>query len=440
MKKRRILVVDATGRGHAISDAFRRTDGRAEVHYGPGNTLAEIDGIMVAGSVALTKPESVVSYCRVNSIDLAFVSHIDALSSGTVDALQQEGIPVIGATAGSVRLEADKAFCKSFCHRHGIPTPAYREFTDPEAAREYIRQRQHPVVIKANGFCENGDGAYVTSTIEEAEAAVEAIMIRGRHGRSGSKIIVEERVFGPEISVFALLDGRTFLPFPSAMDYKRVGDRDAGQNCDGMGSISPHPFDSPALRLEIAESILMPLMRGLQAEDLTFTGFIFIGAMITRTGLQVLEINTRFGDSEAEVVFPSLQSSLLDLCDAALEGRVGSTVARFDNVNRCGIVLAQGATDGHQGWPQGDFETGIPISGIENAREEASVFFAGIKAAEQGSPVTAGGRVLHVVGSGTTMEEAYYAAYKGAHKITFRGLTMRSDIGRPLPAETSTAA
>lgn len=426
----KILLLDSTGRGHAIAEAFRRTAPMCEVHYGPGNLFAERDRLVIAHSVSLTDPATAIDYCRKNGIGMALVTNLDAIRSGAVDALRGSGVSVLGASFASSRLEADKAYCRSFCLRHQIPGPRFSMFSDPKAAQEHVRSVGHTVVVKANGLCDNGDGAHVCSDPDAAARAVEEIMIEKIHGSAGDTVLIEERLFGTEISMFALFDGAGgFLMFPPALDYKRFGDGDTGGNCDGMGSIYPHPYDSSALRSEIEQHIFRPIAQGFRDDGIDFTGFLFVGGMLTNTGIKVLEINVRFGDSEAQVIFPNLQDSLLDIVELGLRGKLDGRRARFGSASRCCVVLAQGATRGHPGWPVGSFSTGNLIKGIEEASlSGADVFFGRVDSLD-GTPVTSGGRVLHVVGSGHFISDAIEAAYKAVAHVQFDGLVNRSDIG-----------
>ncbi|MBU1315030.1 MAG: phosphoribosylamine--glycine ligase [Alphaproteobacteria bacterium] len=426
----RILVVDSTGRGHSIAEALRRTAPRCEVHYGPGNPFATAERLVVADAVRLDDPGSAVDYCQRNGIGMALVTNLDAICAGTVDALKAAGIKALGATREASGLEADKDFSRSFCQRNGIPGPSSSVFTDSDAAKAYVRERDHPVVVKAAGLCENGDGAHVCDDENDAFRAIDAMLIDRIHGAAGETLVVEERLFGTEISMFALFDvNGGFMMFPPALDYKRFGDGDTGGNCDGMGSIYPHPYDSAALRHEIEQNIFRPIARGFAKEGIEFTGFLFVGGMLTSSGIKVLEINVRFGDSEAQVVFPSLEDNLLQIISMGFEGRLGDRRGRFLPDSRCCIVLAQGATEGFPGWPLGAFETGHQIHGIDEARRIGCDVFLGRVGNSGGRPVTAGGRVLNVVGSGDTLADAVQMAYHGAGLIQFEGLTCRKDVG-----------
>lgn len=429
----RVLVVDATGRGHAICDLFVRTDPDVVVYYGPGCAVIEHDRIRPAGGVTLDDPSTVVDFLRTQPVDLVFVANIDALSRGYVDVLRRFGYPVIGPTRAAAALESSKATGKRFCADHGIPTAEFQTFTDPMSARAYIRSRPYACVVKADGLTPNGDGAVVCDTVVEAEDAV--LRLADEVG-DAFRVVVEQRLYGQEISVFALVDDNSYVLLPTAMDYKRVFDGDRGGNCDGMGSIAPHPAEDDALRAEIRDRLLDPFMRGLRVDGLSFTGFLYLGAMITDAGLRVIEINARFGDSEAQVVLPSVTTPFVDLCRAVLARRVGEHQVDVDGLRRCSVALTQGGLDpadphAPPGWPFGRFVTGQPVRGLTAAAAapQAQLFYGHLQLGPQREPVTAGGRVLHAVGRGETLDDAREAAYRAVERVTFPGRRYRHDIG-----------
>jgi phosphoribosylamine---glycine ligase len=428
----KVMVIDATGRGHAICDLFVRTNSRVVVYYAPGCELVDHSRIRSVQEISLTDVGTVISFLQNNPVDFVFVSNIDALCRGYVDAISAAGWPVIGPDAAAATLEASKVRGREFCTAHGLPIPPYRAFHGSAAASEFIRHRpEGPCVVKANGLTADGDAAIVCETRAAALDAVSTLS--AAHGRE-ELMLVEELVTGTEISVFALLDGTSALLFPPAMDYKRalVGDR--GKNCDGMGSIAPHPAESPELRAQLKRTLVEPLVRGIAAENLRFTGFVYIGAMLTVNGLVVLEINARFGDSEAEVILPGLTSDFAALCHAVLAGGLSAESVSTDGLARCSVALVQGAVSGDDprlrpGWPHGKFAVGQPVAGLSAFVPGTQVFCAGVRRDDLGQPVTAGGRVLHVVGAGVAPELARERAYRRAAQISFAGISYRSDIG-----------
>lgn len=428
----RVLVVDGTGRGHAICELFTRTDPGTVVFYGPGCPVIEHDRIVPVPSISLVNPRCAVEFLAENPVDFVFVSNIDALSRGYVDLLRAFGHRVIGPTMAAAALESSKERGKQFCLDHCLPTAAYQAFTDPAEAREYVRALPYPCVVKIDELTPNGDGAVVCDTGAQALAAVDRFA--DEYG-ARFRVVVEQRLYGSELSVFALLDGEDFLLFPTAMDFKRTLDQDAGANCDGMGSVSPHPAAGEALDTEIRTVLLEPLVRGLRAEGLDYTGFVYLGCMITETGLKVIEINARFGDSEAEVVLPAIRSDFTDLCHAVLAGRLGERTLRSDGLSRCSVALTQGCldpTDPHAGpgWPFGGFDAGQTVHGLGAVEpEDAVVYFANLGLDGTGRPVSTGGRVLHVVGAGPSPAAARAAAYRRVDTVSFAGMRYRTDIG-----------
>ncbi|QDQ25801.1 phosphoribosylamine--glycine ligase [Chitinimonas arctica] len=430
-----ILVVDCTGRGHAICDLLIRTDPNAIVFYGPGCELIDHPRIIPVSSISLTDPRTALAFLSRHAVDFVFVANIDALSSGYVDTLRQYGYPVIGPSRATARLESSKDYGKRFCNAHGLPTAPFRTFTDPFEAGAYIRALPYPCVVKADGLRPDGDGTVICGTPDEALTAVAGF---ARQSGSQFRVVVEKRLYGEEISVFALLDGDSYLLFPTAADFKRSLEEDAGKHCDGMGSISPHPLENEALREEIHTALMEPLLAGLRHDRLDFSGFVYISAMLTEAGLRVLEINTRFGDSEAEAVLPSVQNNFTMLCHAILTRSLHGQRLRTDGRIRCSVALTQGCLDRYDpaalpGWPFGNFAVGQLVHGLGAVdHEEATLFYAGLKKDHLGRPISSGGRVLHVVGCGDTLSEAMQRTYSQVGRIAFRGMRYRVDIGARL--------
>jgi phosphoribosylamine---glycine ligase len=430
----RVLVVDATGRGHALCDLFVRTDPAVQIYYGPGSNAVRHDRIVPVPEIALHDAGTVIDFCRHTSVEFVLVSYIDSLVAGFIDELRARGILCIGPTRAAAALEASKRRAKRFCFDHGIPTAPFGYFEDPNEAKAYIRSLPYPVVVKADSLRTVGDGVHVCSDAFEAEAAVDALLAQQHDGHDFA-VIVEKRLFGEEISIFALLDGGDYLLFPPARDFKRALDFDRGKNCDGMGSIAPHPFDCPELRAQIRTAIMNPLRRGLRDEGLDFTGFIYAGAIMTAQGLQVLEINARFGDSEAEAVLPGVHTNFTALCRRVISRDLGNAQLATDGYIRCSVAATQGSTDPGNpamppGWPFGEFETGHRVIGTDSVDcDRADLFMAGMALDQDKMPVTAGGRVLHVVGRGLSPHEAIHAAYDRMDRISFPGKRCRSDIG-----------
>lgn len=431
-----VLLVDGTGRGSALCDLFVRTDPAVTVFYGPGCDVIDHPRIRCVPSISVHDARTVLEFLDAQPVEFVFVSHIDALSAGLVDTLRRAGHKVVGPAAAAAALEASKARGKRFCVEHGIPVPEHRVFTGLAEAVAYIRSRPYPCVVKADGLTADGDGSIVCATAAEAEAAAERLA-----GDGLLPLVVEERLSGPEISVFALLDGREAMLFPPAMDYKRTLDGDEGKNCDGMGSVAPHPADGPELRDTLRTVLVEPFVRGLRAEGLDFTGFVYLGAVLTARGPVVIEINARFGDSEAQVVLPGVRENFTDLCRAVLAGGLDRREARHDGRTRCSLAMVQGHVPGTDpelcpGWPFGAYLTGQPVSGLRTGDGIGGVYFANVRRDESGRPVTSGGRVLHVVGAGPSLADAREMAYREAARISFPGARYRSDIGADLNADS----
>jgi phosphoribosylamine--glycine ligase len=446
-----VLVIDGTGRGHALCEMFTRTDPEVTVFYGPGCDLIEDPRIVPVSSVSLTDPATALRFLSAQPVEFTFVSNIDALSRGYVDVLRAAGHRVVGPTREAARLESSKERGKAFCLANDVPTAEYRHFIDPVSAKAYIRSLPYACVVKTDGLTPDGDGAVVCDTAAAAAAAVDAFARVADRAGEPFEAVVEERLNGTEISVFALLDGDSYLMFPTAADFKRTLEQDAGKNCDGMGSVSPHPADSPELHEEIRRTLLEPVLAGIRKEGLDYSGFLYVGAMMTDAGLRVIEINARFGDSEAEAVLPGVVSDFTALCRAVLDRELHLQELRTDGLARCSVALTQGCLEPADpaalpGWPFGAFATGQPVSGLDRVdRSEASVFYANIRRDSSdnpggGLPVSSGGRVLHVVGSAPTPGQARELAYRQIQRVSFPGMRYRGDIGAAgTTASTSTS-
>jgi len=426
-----VLVIDSTGRGHAICDLFVRTNPQVTVYYGPGCDVIEHDRIRSVGSISLTDPATAIRFLQQQPVEFVFVSNIDALSIGYADVLRAAGYPTVGPGQAAAELESSKARGKQFCLDHGIPVADFEVFSDADKARDHV-SRLDQCVVKTDGLTPDGDGSVVC---ESPMTAIQAVDRFAATAGAELRLVVEQRLIGQEISVLALLDRNGALMFPLALDYKRSLDGDLGTNCDGMGSISPHPLDDARLRDQLYRQLLVPLLAGLREEQLDFTGFVYLGAMLTAAGPAVFEINTRFGDSEAEAVLPGVQSDFLELCRAVLDGRLSEHRLRCDDLARCSIALVQGGLEPDQqgnptGWPFGEYSTGHPVDGLNEVDgDQARLFYANLRRDPAGRPVTAGGRVLHVVGFDASADQARRNAYHQSERVVFPGKRVRSDIG-----------
>jgi len=416
----KILVIGSGGREHALLWKLARSPRTSALHCAPGN--AGTAEIATNHPIAATDLPGLLSLAKAEKIDLTIVGPDDPLAAGIVDLFQNEGLRVFGPKASAARLEASKSFAKEFMIRHGIPTAASKTFTNSSDALAHCATAPYPLVVKADGLA-LGKGVVIAQTREEAEEAVRQSMIEKIFGDAGNIVVIEEFLTGPECSIHALIDGKNYTLFPDAKDHKRALDGDQGLNTGGMGTISPSRIVDEAVMDRIRTEILDPFTRGLAADDLTFSGMLFPGLMMTPDGPKVLEFNCRFGDPETQSLMRRMKSDLLDLIDGTIDGKLAAVTPEWDDRAAVCIVLASG------GYP-GPIEKGKVISGIEEASSDPDVvvFHAGT-ATKDGQVVTNGGRVLGVTALGSTLEEALFKAYAAADKITFEGKQLRRDIG-----------
>ena len=419
-----ILVIGSGGREHALLWKLSQSPRVSRLHCAPGN--AGTAKLATNHAVPATDLQGLVALAKSQLIDLTIVGPDDPLAAGIVDLFQENGLRVFGPVASAARLEASKSFAKEFMVRHGIPTAASHTFSNSEAALAHCRAASYPLVVKADGLA-LGKGVVIALTQAEAEEAVRQSMIEKVFGDAGSIVVIEEFLTGPECSIHALVDGTNYTLFPDAKDHKRALDGDQGLNTGGMGTISPSREVEGVMAERIRHEVMDPFVQGLAADGLPFNGMLFPGLMMTPKGPMVLEFNCRFGDPETQVLMRRLQSDLLDLIEATIDGRLSSVQPVWDERAAVCVVLASG------GYP-GPIEKGKVITGLEKVEEEASVdpdvviFHAGT-ALKNGMVVTNGGRVLGVTALGETLEEARAKAYAAADKIAFEGKQLRRDIG-----------
>lgn len=416
----KILVIGSGGREHALLWKLAQSPRVTALHCAPGN--AGTAQLAANHPVAATDLPGLVALAKAEKIDLTVVGPDDPLAAGIVDCFQKEGLRVFGPVAAAARLEASKSFAKEFMVRHGIPTAGSATFSDPETALAHCAKASYPLVVKADGLA-LGKGVVIAQTQDEAETAVRQSMIEKVFGDAGNTVVIEEFLTGPECSIHALVDGKGYALFPDAKDHKRALDGDRGLNTGGMGTISPSREVDGAMQERIRREVMEPFVRGLVVDGLPFSGMLFPGLMMTPNGPKVLEFNCRFGDPETQSLMRRLQSDLLDLIEATIDGKLSSVTPEWDDRAAVCIVLASG------GYP-GPIEKGKVITGIEAADSvpDVVVFHAGT-ALKDGKVVTNGGRVLGVTALGATLEEARTKAYAAADKITFEGKQLRHDIG-----------
>lgn len=418
----KILVIGSGGREHAIVRALKKSPRATDIYVLPGNGGISADAVCVPGSA--TDVAGAVDFAREIGADFAVVTPDDPLCLGMADALEHIGVPVFGPSKAAAQIEGSKVFAKGLMRKYGIPTAACEVFDDFEAALAYVDAAPLPIVVKADGLA-LGKGVTVAQTREEARSAVRAAMCERVFGESGARLVIEEYLEGPEVSVLSFTDGHTLVPMVSSMDHKRALDGDLGPNTGGMGTVAPNPWYTPEIAAECMERIFLPTMRAMNAEGRTFRGCLYFGLMLTKDGPKVIEYNCRFGDPETQVVLPLLDTDLLEIMEATAAGRLAEVDIRWKPGSACCVILASG------GYPKA-YKKGLPISGLEeNGQlhgEPAEVFHAGTKL-ESGRYYTNGGRVLGVTATASSLEEAVSRAYAAADRISFEGLHRRGDIG-----------
>ena len=419
---KRILITGSGGREHALAWKLSQSPAVDHIYVAPGNagTALLAENVPIAPENA----QGLLAFARENRIDLTVVGPDDALAAGVVDVFEDAGHRIFGPRASAARLESSKAFAKDFMQRHGIPTAAYREFTDSAEAREYCRTANYPLVVKADGLA-LGKGVIIAADFDQADAAIRTCMEEKVFGAAGMRVVVEEFLVGVECSIHALIDGKGYLLFPDCRDHKKALDGDLGLNTGGMGTICPSGTVDEALAVRIHTEILDRFLAGLKADGLIFRGMLFPGLMLTADGPKVLEFNCRWGDPETQVLVRRLNSDLLPLLESTIDGTLADQVPVWDEAAAVCVILASG------GYP-GSYQKGLPIEGLAKAEaiKGVEVFHAGTKRSD-GSVVTNGGRVLGVTGKALGLDAARAMAYQGADQIFFDGIQRRNDIGAP---------
>ena len=411
-----IMVIGGGGREHALIRKLKENPGVERIWALPGNGGIARDAECV--NIGAKDLEGILAFAKSHPVDYAVVAPDDPLVLGCVDMLEAEGIPCFGPRKNAAVLEGSKVFAKDLMRKYGIPTAAYEVFSDPKEALVYLETAPIPTVVKADGLA-LGKGVTVAMTREEAVEAVRQIMEEKKFGTSGDKIVIEEYLEGPEVSVLSFTDGETLVPMVSSMDHKRAGDGDTGLNTGGMGTVAPNPCYTPAVAAECMERIFLPTIRAMKAEGRPFKGCLYFGLMITKDGPKVIEYNCRFGDPETQVVLPLLESDLLEVMQAVTEGRLAECPVRFRKAHACCVVLASAGYPAH-------YEKGYEISIPEEVL--AHTYVAGA-AEKDGKLVTSGGRVLGVTAVAGSLREAVDAAYAMADRVEFGNKYLRRDIG-----------
>lgn len=418
-----VLVLGGGGREHAMAWKAAQSARVNTVYCAPGNPgMAQLEkGVCVA-----VDPEDFTAIrilVAEKQIELVLVGPEAPLAAGVTDALADTGALVFGPSKAAAQLEASKTFAKAFMERHGIPTAAYRTFTDAAAAKAYVDEIGVPLVVKADGLAA-GKGVTVAHQRETALRAIDDAMVGGVFGDAGSRIIVEAFLEGEEASILAFSDGKTVIPMASSQDHKAAYDGDTGPNTGGMGAYSPAPLVTPALMEVIQRTVLQPCVDGMAADGTPYVGVLYAGLMINASGPQVVEFNCRFGDPETQVVLPRLTTDLIDVAEACCRGTLDQIALAYTDEPCVAVVMAS------KGYP-GSYPKGLPIAGIADADalDGVTVFHAGTRESG-GQLVTSGGRVLAVTALGTDLQDALEKAYAGVKAIHFEGAEYRTDIGQ----------
>ncbi len=413
----KIMVVGGGGREHAIIKKLKENKDVTEIFALPGNGGIAADA--TCANIGATEIDKIVAFAAKNKIDYAVVAPDDPLVLGCVDALEEKGIPCFGPRANAAIIEGSKVFAKNLMKKYSIPTAAYEVFEDMEAALSYLEAAPVPTVIKADGLA-LGKGVIIAQTRDEAKTAVRDMMEGGIFGKSGSRVVIEEFLTGPEVSVLAFTDGKVVKPMVSSMDHKRIGDNDTGLNTGGMGTVAPNPYYTKEIADECMETIFLPTINAMNAEGRTFKGCLYFGLMLTPNGPKVIEYNCRFGDPETQVVLPLLESDLLTVMKATTEGTLTETEVKFSDKHACCVILAS------QGYPT-SYKKGYEMTFTDEALK--ATFVAGAKK-ENGKLLTWGGRVTGTTAVASSLPEAIKEAYRLSDGVKFEGAYRRSDIGQ----------
>ena len=413
----KIMVVGGGGREHAIIKKIKQSALVEKIYALPGNGGIAADAECVP--ISATDIKKIVDFAILQKIDYAIVAPDDPLVLGAVDALTAAGISCFGPCANAAIIEGSKIFSKNLMKKYGIPTAKYELFTTVDTALEYLKTAPLPTVIKADGLA-LGKGVVIATTLKEAEDAIKSMMEDKVFGESGSKIVIEEFLTGPEVSVLSFTDGKTVVPMISSMDHKRALDNDEGLNTGGMGTIAPNPYYTEDIAKVCMEKIFIPTMNAMNKEGRTFKGCLYFGLMLTSDGPKVIEYNCRFGDPETQVVLPLLESDLLEIMMACTNGTLDKVNVRFSNKSACCVVMAS------NGYPS-KYDSGFEITYESNLNAE--IYVAGAKLDGE-KLLTAGGRVLGVVAVGETLADAIDNAYQNVSKVHFENAFFRKDIGQ----------
>ena len=408
----KVLVVGGGGREHAIVWKLQQSEHVQQIFVAPGN----------AGTARNVNPKDIVSFAQENAIDLVVVGPEAPLVDGLVDRLMAVGIKTFGPSQAAAQLEGSKAFAKSFMYENGVPTAEYGKFDTVEAAFNFIDRAAFDVVVKADGLAA-GKGVIVCDDKSQAKDAVLAILQDKQFGAAGSSVIIEERLTGKEASILAFCDGQHVVLMPPSRDHKRALDNDEGLNTGGMGAFAPVPDISAHDLSKYKHTIFEPIINAMAAQGTPYKGVLYAGLILTPQGVKVLEFNCRFGDPETQVILPLLESDLVEIMLACVDGTLDKVDIRWKDGACATVVIAS------PGYP-GSYPKGLLISGLNAVTDDAIVFHAGTSRSQSGEVLTAGGRVLSVSATGDTLEQALNTAYEGVQQIHFDGMHYRRDIGK----------
>ena len=416
-----VLIIGSGGREHALAWKVAQDERVEKVFVAPGNAGTAIEAKCENVAIDVLDLDQLVAFAKDN-VNLTIVGPEAPLVAGVVDRFREHSLPCFGPTAGAAQLEGSKAFTKDFLARHQIPTAEYQNFTEIEPALAYLREKGAPIVIKADGLAA-GKGVIVAMTLDEAEAAVRDMLAGNAFGEAGSRVVIEEFLDGEEASFIVMVDGEHVLPMATSQDHKRVGDGDTGPNTGGMGAYSPAPVVTSDVHQRVMDQVIWPTVRGMAAEGNVYTGFLYAGLMIDAAGNpKVIEFNCRFGDPETQPIMLRLQSSLVELIEAANAGTLDKVDAKWDPRCSLGVVLAAG------GYPA-DYAKGDVIQGLDVAISDSGKVFHAGTALKDGQVTTSGGRVLCATALGNSVREAQQGAYRLAEQISWNGCFYRKDIG-----------
>ncbi|WP_226426927.1 phosphoribosylamine--glycine ligase [Xanthomonas sp. NCPPB 2865] len=418
----KILVIGSGGREHALAWKIAQSARVSEVLVAPGNAGTATEAKCRNVAIKVDDLDGLLALAQREDVELTVVGPEVPLVLGVVDRFHAAGLRIFGPTAKAAQLEGSKAFAKDFLARHGIPTAYYAVHTEVDAALAYVREKGAPIVVKADGLAA-GKGVIVAMTLSEAEDAVRDMLSGNAFGDAGARVVIEEFLDGEEASFISMVDGTHALPMATSQDHKRVGDGDTGPNTGGMGAYSPAPVVTPEVHARVMREVVEPTVQGMIADGVPFTGFLYAGLMIDAHGApKVIEFNVRFGDPETQPVMLRLQSDLVDLLDAAIDGKLDKTQAQWDPRPSLGVVIAA------RPYPEAPI-TGEVISGLDAVPATAKVFHAGTALNATGEVVSAGGRVLCVAALGDSVLEAQRNAYAGLQPIHWASAFQRNDIG-----------